>query len=248
MAIGSGVSGWALSLLFAIAAVWYLVILFRSFRWTAGPGHWRQPVGAFLHVLMCVAMISMFWSWGTAIPAIVQVTVFTAAAAWFAGAALFAGRQLPAASGCHETPAESGASTGPVRRSGQRLGTWYGAAMMGAMVWMSVAMSAMSAPALVLASDGAGASTGSMAGMTMGSGLRHPAGMSAGLPMGSGDAWISVVSVTLCAGFFAAAVWYAVAAFRAAAIPGLRPLRVLVHDGVGALMAAGMAVALLEMA
>ena len=121
--------------------------------------------------------------------------------------------------------------------------------MMSAMVWMSVAMSAMSTtPALVLAPDGAGASTGSMAGMGMGGGPPLSAGTSADLPAGSAGAWLSVVSLALCAGFFAAATWYAMAAVRAVAVPGRWPLRAVAHQGVGALMAAGMAMVLLEMA
>ena len=107
----------ALSVLFAVSGAWYLAILVRPrARGVAG---YRESAGACLHVLMSVAVVVMCWPWGERFPAIAQVTVFTAAAAWFARQALFGGDALRV-----------------------RCANWYHAATMAAVVWIAVLMSA----------------------------------------------------------------------------------------------------------
>jgi hypothetical protein len=229
----------ALTAVFAAVCVWYLVILCRVVTRLSRK---LAVISIGLHVLMCLAMISMVWPWGTRVPVIALVTVFTAGAAWFAGLALFrvraAGHDLVHAAG--------------------RFAGWYQAGMMGAMVWMAVAMSAATAPAGLLAAGAAGqASSGGMSGM---SGMSMGASSTSGtvgtsatlsaLTLGHPLGWVGTVCLALCVVFFAAGAWFAVAALRALAAPDLAGHRTgsTVHDGMGALMAAGMGVALLAMA
>ena len=231
----------ALTGVFATVCVWYLVVLCRVVTRLSRK---LAVVSIGLHVLMCLAMISMVWPWGTRVPVIALVTVFTAGAAWFAGLALFRVR-------------EAGHDLG---HAAGRFAGWYQAAMMGAMVWMAVAMSAVTAPAGLLAAGAAGqTSSGAMPGMDMGAttaastsgtstsastttlsafSFAHPTGL------------VSTVCLALCVVSFAAGAWFAVAALRALAAPDLAGARTgsTVHDGMGALMAAGMGVALLAMA
>lgn len=229
----------ALTAVFAAVCVWYLVILCRVVTRLSRK---LAVISIGLHVLMCLAMISMVWPWGSRVPVIALVTVFTAGAAWFAGLALFrvraAGHDLGHAAG--------------------RFAGWYQAAMMGAMVWMAVAMSAATAPAGLLAAGAAGqTSSGGMSGMSMGassaSGASGTVGTSAALPaftFAHPAGWVGTVCLALCVVFFAAGAWFAVAALRVLAAPDLAGRRTgsTVHDGMGALMAAGMGVALLAMA
>ena len=114
---------------------------------------------------MCAVMIAMSWSWGAGIPAIAQVTVFTAGGGWFAGQALFGARTGAASGGGHGV-------------------SWYHAAMMAAMVWMAVAMSALTTPATVPAGSGTvgtGGPVGAMPGMAAAAGP-GPAAMAMGAP------------------------------------------------------------------
>jgi len=232
--IGNEISRWGLSALFVGLGAWYLAgagrELFPAGRRRPGPA-----ASAGLHVSMCVVMIGMWWSWGAGIPAIAQVTVFTAGGGWFAGQALFGAR---AGAGNAAEPAGG--------LAGGHGASWYHAGMMAAMVWMAVAMSALTAPATVLASAGtAGAAEpmGSMAGMAAGAGP----GLAA-MAMDVPAWWVSAGCLLACAAFFAAALYFAVTLFCAAA-PGRRPRRgSLLGTGTGALMAAGMAVTFLEMA
>ena len=235
----------ALTAVFAAVCVWYPVILCRV---ATRLSRKLAVISIGLHVLMCLAMISMVWPWGARVPVIALVTVFTAGAAWFAGLALFrvraAGHDLGHAAG--------------------RFAGWYQAAMMGAMVWMAVAMSAATAPAGLLAAGAAGA-----AGQTSSGGMSGMSGMSMGTPgspgtsgtvgnsatlsaftLGHSIGWVGTVCLALCVVFFAAGAWFAVAALRALATPDLagHGTGSSVHDGMGALMAAGMGVALLAMA
>jgi Domain of unknown function (DUF5134) len=230
--IVDGGARWLLSALFVALGTWYLAdaawALSRSRAGRSG-----RAATAVLHVLMSAAIISMLWAWGAAIPVIAQVTVFTAAAAWFAGHALFGPAGQPGV-GCY--------------------GNWYHAGMMAVMVWMAVAMPLMSAPS----SDGA---VGGMSGMAMGgSGMdmgAAPAGATAATLMSSGSSgWAGAVSLALAAALFAAAAWQAFASVTQLAVadgaPAAGPLRGGVGgaaaNGAGALLAAGMAVALLQMA
>ncbi|HEX4257506.1 MAG TPA: DUF5134 domain-containing protein [Streptosporangiaceae bacterium] len=235
----------ALTSVFAAVCVWYLVILCRVVTRLSRK---LAVISVGLHVLMCLAMISMVWPWGSRVPVIALVTVFTAGAAWFAGLALFRVR-------------EAGHDLG---HAAGRFAGWYQAGMMGAMVWMAVAMSAATAPAGLLAAGAAGpASSGAMSGM---SGMSMGASSASSTSSASGTVstsatlsaftfaqpagWVGTVCLALCVVFFAAGAWFAVAALRALAAPDLAGPRTgsTVHDGMGALMAAGMGVALLAMA
>jgi hypothetical protein len=212
--IGNEASRWVLSALFAGLGAWYLAAAGRDL-FPAGRRRLVPAVGAGLHTVMCAVMIGMSWSWGAGIPAIAQVTVFTAGGGWFAGQALFGART---AAGGH------GAS-------------WYYAAMMGAMVWMAVAMSALTAPATVPAGSGTAGPMGAMPGMAAAAGP-GPAAMTVGAPAW----WVSASCLLLCAAFFGAALYFATTLW-------LRPGRgALLGAGTGSLMAAGMAVTFLQMA
>ena len=244
----------ALSVLFAVIGAWYLAVLVRPRpRGVAGYG---ESVGAGLHVLMSAAVIVMFWPWGERFPAIAQVTVFTAAAAWFAGQALFGGDALRA-----------------------RCANWYHAATMAAVAWIAVAMSApATAVTAVAATAGSGSMSADMGGMDM-SGMDMGGMDMGGMDMGGMDmggmdmggaasaspgtgiaggpgtattmaiGWAGPVCLVLAAGFFAIAAWYAFAALRPLATPGARnPSGTLSRDLASALIAVGLAVSLLEMA
>ena len=234
----------ALTAVFATVCVWYLAILCRVVTRLSRK---LAVISIGLHVLMCLAMISMVWPWGSRVPVIALVTVFTAGAAWFAGLALFrvraAGHDLGHAAG--------------------RFAGWYQAGMMGAMVWMAVAMSAVTAPAGLLAAGAAGqTSSGAMPGMDMGATAATTAASTSGtstfastttlsaFSFAHPTGLVSTVCLALCVVFFAAGAWFAVAALRALAAPDLAGHRTgsTMHDGMGALMAAGMGVALLAMA
>jgi len=231
--IGSENVRLTLTVLFAVLGAWYLSCAAAGVRGTE-KGRRGQALGSALHVLASAAIISMFWSWGAGVPVIAQVTVFTAAAGWFAGQAIF-GTAGDHAGGCY--------------------GNWYHAGMMAVMGWMAVAMDLMSPP---LAGNGMGGMTmpgGAMPGMSMGGPASAGAGGTVGgvMPLG----WTETVGQVLAALLFAAAAWQAIAALRPVAAPerGRSPdgrwhgiAGTSLRDGAGALMAAGMAVALLEMA
>lgn len=235
-----------LTALFAVLGAWYLADAASTLR-HPGEGRGRLALGPTLHVVMSVAMIGMCWPWGTGVPVVAQVTVFTAAAGWFGGQALFG------AAGRH------GDGT---------YGNWYHAGMMAVMVWAAVANALMSSPAAgkvggmsmpgggVVGMDGM--SGMDMAGMDMGGpGTATAAGLPGGLDM-AGRGWPGTVCLAVAAVLFAAAAWRAVGALRPlAAAPGQgrapAPLwhdraGVVLRNGVGALAAAGMAVVLLSMA
>lgn len=227
--ISNEVARVALSGLFAVTGAWYLTVLVRPrVRGVAGYG---ESVGAALHVLMSVTVIVMFWPWGERFPAIAQVTLFTAAAAWFAGQALFGGDALRA-----------------------RCANWYHATTMAAVVWIAAVMSApATAVTAVAATAGSGSMSADMGGMDMGS--PAPSAPGTGIAGGPGMAstmavgWADPVCLVLAAGFFAIAAWYAFAVLRPLANPGTRhPPGTLSRDTASALTAVGLAVALLEMA
>ncbi len=255
----------ALTAVFAGVCVWYLGILARVVTRLSRK---LAVISVGLHILMCLAMISMLWPWGTRIPVIALVTVFTAGAAWFAGLALFrvrgTGHDLGHSLG-HDLGHDLGHSLG---HAAGRFAGWYQAGMMGAMVWMAVAMSAATGPAGLLAVGSAPSASGGMdgmSGMSMGTATTGTA-TGTGTPTGTGTSassatlsvltlghpvgWVGTVCLALCVVFFAAGAWFAVAALRALAAPDLAGYRTgsTVHDGMGALMAAGMGVALLAMA
>ena len=163
--IGNEVSRWVLSALFAGLGAWYLAAAGRELFPLGRRRRLVPAVGAGLQAVMCAVMIAMSWSWGAGIPAIAQVTVFTAGGGWFAGQALFGARTGAASGGGHGV-------------------SWYHAAMMAAMVWMAVAMSALTTPATVPAGSGTvgtGGPVGAMPGMAAAAGP-GPAAMAMGAP------------------------------------------------------------------
>jgi hypothetical protein len=244
---------WALSVIFAVVGLCYLAAAARSLRTVRADGI-RSAVGALLHVAMSAAMIAMAWPGANGLPAMASVTTFTAGAGWFAGRATF------------------GSSGVPVN-GGARSGNWFHAALMAVMVWMAVAASLMSG-----AAGGSGAVASpvglDMAGMTMsgiptsaaaGLGGTPAATAALGAPAGGAARWAGAVCLVLAVALLAAAVALAIAALRPLAAgplaagplaaPGHGPrgslagkVAVAARDGAGALMAAGMAVALLLMA
>jgi hypothetical protein len=218
-----------LTVLFVALGAVYLAAAARALR-QAGSAGWRPALAAGLHVLMCAAMISMFWPWGAAVPAIALVTVFTAAAGWFAGQAVF----------------------GAAGQQGAAAENWSHAGMMAVMVWMAVTAPLMAGPA----ASGLGRPPGgAMAGMDMGG---QPAG-GAGPVMAAGSpGWAGPVCLVLAVALLAYAAWRAVALLSVLAAPGqpriagLAPWlgggqAVAARDAGLAVMAAGMAAALLAM-
>jgi hypothetical protein len=215
--IGNEASRWVLSALFAGLGAWYLAAAGRDL-FPAGRRRLVPAVGAGLHTVMCAVMIGMSWSWDAHIPAIAQVTVFTAGGGWFVGQALFGARS---SAGAHGT-------------------SWYYAAMMGAMVWMAVAMSALTTPATVPAGSGTAGTAGPMGAM---SGMAAAAGPGpAAMAVGAPAWWVSAGCLLLCAAFFGAALYFATTLWLR---PGRDALR---GAGIGSLMAAGMAVTFLQLA
>ena len=99
--IGNEVSRWVLSALFAGLGAWYLAAAGRELFPLGRRRRLVPAVGAGLQAVMCAVMIGMSWSWGAGIPAIAQVTVFTAGGGWFAGQALFGARTGAASGGGH---------------------------------------------------------------------------------------------------------------------------------------------------
>jgi hypothetical protein len=244
--IGSESVRLTLIALFAVLGAGYLAAMVRALLRPSG-NRAGQALGDILHVLMSAAMIVMVSSPGPGIPTIAQVTAFTAAAGWFGGQAVFG---------------IDGHHGGGVYRN------WFHAGMMAVMVWMAVAMDLASPPVpgggmggMSMAAGGAsGMSTGGMntGGMNMTG--PTPAGALAMAPAVGSPAWAGTVSAILAAVLLAAAAWQAIVALRPLAAPARGPegrpggqpggqsvTDVALLDGASALMAAGMAVALLEM-
>jgi hypothetical protein len=225
-----------LTALFLVLGTWYLASAAITL-WNGGSGRGARALGSALHILMSGAVISMFWSWGADVPVIAQVTLFTAAAGWFAGQAVFG------AVGHH---------------CDGSYGNWYHAGMMAVMVWMAVAIAAMPSSLADSGMSGMSMPAGDMAGMDMGGQVSAGAtGAVSGIPVTGSPGWAGTVCLVLAVALFAAAAWQAFAALRPLAAPDQGPAPGLpwhditgtvLRDGVGALMAAGMAVALLLMA
>jgi hypothetical protein len=239
--VGDGTVRLMLTALFLVLGTWYLASAAIAL-WNGGSGRGARALGAALHVLMSGAVISTFWSWGADVPVIAQVTLFTAAAGWFVGQAVFG------AGGHHGDGS---------------YGNWYHAGMMTVMVWMAVAIAAMPSSSTDSGMSGMSMPGGDMggmdmAGMDMGGQVSAGAtGAVSGIPMTGSPGWAETVCLVLAVALFAAAAWQAFAALRPLAAPDQGPAPGLpwhditgtvLRDGVGALMAAGMAVALLLMA
>jgi len=217
-------------------AVTILALLGGSFygvrvltRVTRGnPLRW-DVVDDVLHVVMSLAMAAMVWPWGSSLSPALSVVVFTGAALWFLGRALFA------------RPGVTGDPAREDHHSGMRV-LLYHTVMMGSMAWMAVAMAGVSGSpgaAAIPATSGMPAMNG-MAGMDMGA---TPTG---GAVAGIVPRWISAP----CAGlalFFVLAVVGAVAVVARRAVLGAR-IGPIASSFAAAVMAAGMALMFFEMA
>lgn len=223
---GGEASHWLLSVLFAATGLWYLAEAARHRG--RGAALAANRVGSACHAAMGAAMVTMFWAWGTAVPAILIVTVFTAAAFWFVSRAIFPSQRT------------AGIALPHAARAGAH--AWYHAAMMASMVWMAVTTAAGSAgPA---GTGGAGSAMGTMPGMAMGGGMGG--GMAA--PAAEQPFWLRDGCAVLGLAFGVAAAWLVTSAARDALRAGPDARRVLFGNGVAAVMAIGTAVALFEMA
>jgi hypothetical protein len=88
-----------LSALFAGLGAWYLAAAGRELFPLGRRRRLVPAVGAGLQAVMCAVMIGMSWSWGAGIPAIAQVTVFTAGAGGSPGRPSSARGPAPPAAG-----------------------------------------------------------------------------------------------------------------------------------------------------
>lgn len=222
---------WALSAVFAVTAVCYLYGLAQPDQ--RGPGL-RLVVDDALHVLMGLAMIAMLWAWGSSIPVMAYVLVFTSAALWFVARALF----IPSAGvvGVGDPPVAPG-------HHGFLGMAWYHAAMMGSMIWMTLGMAVGMSNLPTASSVSPSADMSGMDGMP---GMSMP-GMDMGSSSGSGisvsttQLWIRVPNILLAIGFAAAAIWLVTAGVRG------RGRHSVVAGALSGLMAIGMAGAFIEM-
>lgn len=226
------VARWALSAVFAVTVACYLYGLTQPDQ--RGPGL-RLITDDALHVLMGVAMIAMLWSWGSAIPVMAYVLVFTAAALWFVARALF-------------IPSTAGAAIGDPPVAPGHHGfvgmAWYHAAMMASMVWMAVGMAVAMSTLPTASSTAPSTAMDSMPGMSMPGMNMGPvsgSGMS-GMSMSTTQSWIRVPNILLAVGFVVAAIWLVAAGVRG------RGRHSLIAGALSGLMAVGMAGAFFEMA
>lgn len=217
---------WAFTAWFAVLGLVSLAGIVRSAGWVD-----RGSYGA--HVLMCLAMATMPWSWSTRVPAGVTITVFTLAAAWYAWLALF------------RPHADAGPGGGGHHSSTLLLA--YHTVMMAAMVWMSVVMTAMMAApggmAAMSAMPAPGTSTGAAA-------MPDPAPvpMAATASVWHLAPWQVAVTVAFVAVFAAATAWFAVRLRTGPSHPtGHRGLPSLVETLLSLAMALGMGASFLVM-
>ncbi len=216
--IASPLLGWTFTVLFAATGVVTLVGAIRSRTWTD-----RGSYAA--HVLMSIAMAIMPWSWSMAVPAIVQIVVFTAAALWYVALLLFA------------VDAHPGPDT--VHHHGGGMLVGYHAVMMAGMVWMAALMSMM------MGTDISGSAEHDMSGTT---------GMGDMSTTGSGDdlwaqpTWAVVVTLVFVLVFAVAAVVFFIELLRLpSSRRGAAPLSPLTGTLVNLAMSAGMGGAFLLM-
>ncbi len=163
----------------------------------------------------------MFWSWGTSVPVIAQVTVFTAAAGWFAGQAVF-GVSGHGGAGCY--------------------GNWYYAGMMAVMGPMA-GMSGMAMTGGAMAGMAMGGGTAAAT-----SAVSMPAAGSPGW-VGAVSVVLAVALFAAAAWQVYAVIRPLALAEPGTPLAGAPGgLGAAAGNGAGALAAAAMAVALLTMA
>ena len=210
------VLAWVFTVCFGATGVVSLVALVRSRTWTDRGSY-------FAHVLMSVSMAVMPWAWSMAIPALLQIVVFTAAALWYVGLAVL----RPQTHAGPEGP-------GHHHRTGYRV---YHGAMMAAMVWMSVLMT------LMMGGGTSGDHMHDMGGMDRGG-----AGTAVMTGLWAQPVWAVIVTVAFVAMFVAAAVWFLVDLVRAPEGPTpTAPLSPIAQTLLNLVMAIGMAASFLVM-
>lgn len=205
---------WTVTVWFAATGAVSVIALLRSRSW--------PDVGSYLaHVLMSVSMAIMPWSWSMAVPAILQIVVFSAAALWYVGLAVFRPR-------VHAGPEGGGHHSGPLL-----LG--YHAVMMAAMVWMSALMT------LMMGGSTAGGGMHMHGSMPMGATVSMTGLWQQPIP-------VVAVTVAFVALFAAATVWFFVELLGMSPAPhGTAPLSPLVQTLLNLFMAIGMGASFLVM-
>lgn len=212
--VSDPVFAWALTVCFATVGVVWLVALTGAQR--------RIDRGSFFaHVLMSASMAIMPWAWSMAVPALLQIVVFTVAALWYAG--LLVLRHAGAHTGHHDGPVFLG----------------YHAAMMTAMVWMSALM------ALMAGGDPAGPASAHAHGMSM-PGMNMPGmptttpGLDAATGLWQQPLWAIVITLAFVAMFLVAAVCMLVALVRGRSPAAPGPLSPVTQTLLNLVMAIGM--------
>lgn len=162
---------WVLSVASAATAVYHLYVLVCQ---DGRHRSLRPIIDDALHVLLGLAVIALVWPWGAAVPVILDVVVFTAAALWFAARALFA-------------PSSSVV--------GFRDLAWYRGVLMAAVVWLAVVISVRMSTLPTEAAASA-TPTGTMPSMGIG-----PANNPVTLIAAPTELWVRIPCLVLAFGF-----------------------------------------------
>ncbi|UAJ81732.1 DUF5134 domain-containing protein (plasmid) [Leifsonia sp. ZF2019] len=207
---------WTFTAWFTVTGAVALVALVRSRS--------RADRGSYLaHVLMSLSMAIMPWAWSTAVPPLLQIVVFTVAAVWYAGLAVFRPR-------VHAGPETGGHHSGPLLLS-------YHAAMMAAMVWMSALMTLMMGGST--SGPGMHMHGGDMAGMASGASMTD---------LWQQPVWAVVITLAFVLLFAVATVWFLVELTSApGSSRGTEPLSPIVQTLLNFVMAIGMGVSFFVM-
>lgn len=213
------VAAWAASIFFAALGALSLIALVRSSTWS-------DRISYLAHTLMSASMTIMPWGWSLSVPAILQVTVFTAAALWYLGLAVLQPRTAAGPEGA-----------GHRHHLGYLV---YHAAMMSAMVWMALLMTLMMG--------------GSTSGMTDGH-MDHMPGMIDRGPSTASmtTLWqqppgVIVITLAFVVMFIGAVIWFLVDLIRSPLTAARSaPLPATAQALLNLLMAAGMATSFLIM-
>jgi multisubunit Na+/H+ antiporter MnhF subunit len=217
-----GTAGMLVVVLFAATGGYYLVRLLRD-RST------EDRVLGITHLLMSIVMIMMALGWSTAIPAVLQILVFTAAALWYVYLLLF------------RPHAET--DTAEIDAGGHHSGRprlLYHAAMMLAMVWMAVILAPSFGAGVAAAAETGGMTQGGSQPMTgvVENSMTGASGMTQ-------HAWADPVSLAIGVGFGLATIWYVIRFVLTAGRAGRVDGRRLTDLAAYAVMGAGMALSYL---
>lgn len=187
--LGSAISAWLLSGVFAVALGCSLVAAAGATR--SARSSWVARIDAGWHIAADAAMIGMLWTWGAALPTIGLILFFTAGGLWFAGLDLY---PMPGAPCTRVTHA------------------WDHAVMMVAMAVMAGVMAAYQTPSV--GSPG-GTSTADMPGMDQMSGMAGMTGTSGSATTAApATGWLFVVCLAATAALIVIAGRILMAAVR----------------------------------